>query len=137
MAANPLPAGIAVLCLIIALILLVARRRRRLSTPEKAEPEPDVLAKLEFLDGDMSQVRITTAALRIGRNPDNDLCLSNDSVSGYHAEMHCDREGRFHITDLDSSNGILVNDIRQTQHTLADGDVIELGEVRFRFTLDK
>lgn len=138
--ANPVSsalAGIAVLSLLIALLLFVAERWRRQSAPEEEEPEPEVLAALEFLDGDMSRADITTAALRIGRNPDNDLCLTNDSVSGYHAELHRNRQGRFHITDLDSSNGILINEEPQTQHTLADGDVIALGEVRFRFALEK
>ena len=45
------------------------------------------------------------------------------------------RDGSFTITDLGSGNGILINGSRVTQSTLRDGDTVELGEVRFRFSV--
>ncbi|MBF0371791.1 MAG: FHA domain-containing protein [Alphaproteobacteria bacterium] len=115
-----------------ALVLLcggafIAVRRRR-----EAE-KPAVQAWLAFLDGQASRHPVTTTALSIGRNPDNGLCLANETVSGHHAEIHRQRDGTFAITDLGSVNGVYVNEQRVERHELADGDLIELGEVRLRF----
>jgi pSer/pThr/pTyr-binding forkhead associated (FHA) protein len=43
------------------------------------------------------------------------------------------RDGAFTITDLNSGNGTIVNGKRITQSSLSDGDLIEIGEVRFTF----
>ena len=68
--------------------------------------------------------------------PSNDIVFSNTSISGYHAELHAKRDGTFYISDLGSGNGVLVNNQRISQSAdLKEGDLIELGEVRFRFRL--
>jgi len=86
-------------------------------------------------DADGTRLAITKTASRIGRRSDNDIVFSNDSVSGHHAELHMSREGAFSITDLGSGNGIVLNGKKVTQGGLRDGDLVELGEVRFRFSL--
>lgn len=118
----------------LVLILAAFRRRRaayrkRLADGHFEEPE----AWLEFLDGDGRHVGVTGTAFRIGRNRDNDLVLANDSVSGQHAVIHKARDGGFSITDLKSVNGVLVNLTLVQNAILNNGDLIELGEVRFRF----
>ena len=55
----------------------------------------------------------------------------------HHAEVHRRREGDFYIVDLASTNGLLVNENKVHQEELHDGDVIELGEVRLRFVIEK
>ena len=62
-------------------------------------------------------------ALRIGRNDDNDVTLADNSISGYHAEIHRKRDGTFIITDLDSKNGVLLNDYIGDIAELKDGGV--------------
>jgi pSer/pThr/pTyr-binding forkhead associated (FHA) protein len=93
------------------------------------------LAHLVLQDANSTRLAITKTASRIGRRADNDIVFSNDSVSGHHAELHMGRDGSFTITDLGSGNGILINGSRVTQSTLRDGDTVELGEVRFRFSV--
>jgi len=94
-------------------------------------------AYLEMQDAESSRMPITKTASRIGRRGDNDIVFSNDSVSGHHAEIHMARDGSFAITDLGSGNGVVVNGKTVTQSGLREGDLVELGEVRFRFALAK
>lgn len=133
---NQVIAGLGVIFLLGLLVLLISsvRRRRAAYLKRLAEghfDEPD--AWLEFLDGDGRHVGVTGTAFRIGRNKDNDLVLANDSVSGQHAVIHKGREGHYSITDLKSINGVLVNLSLVQTANLNNGDLIELGEVRFRF----
>lgn len=100
-------------------------------------PEPilPVLAWLVTLDADETRYPITKAATRIGRKTDNDIVMKNNSVSSHHAEL-LKRGDKFIITDLEASNGVFIGGKRVDKVPLAEGDVIELGEVRLRFTLN-
>jgi chromosome segregation ATPase len=69
----------------------------------------------------------------IGRAPESDLCLKDSSISRRHAVLTIGPNGAF-IEDLHSVNGITVNRQRVRQARLTDGDVVELGLRRFRFT---
>jgi hypothetical protein len=102
-------------------------------TPTAGNP---AMAWLVMQDADATKVGLNKTASRIGRRQDNDIVFSNDSVSGHHAEIHMARDGSFTITDLNSGNGVLVNGKRVTQSSLRDGDIVELGEVGFRFSLN-
>jgi pSer/pThr/pTyr-binding forkhead associated (FHA) protein len=42
--------------------------------------------------------------LTIGRDSENDIVINEASVSGKHAELFKDDEGRFFLTDLNSKN---------------------------------
>lgn len=76
-----------------------------------------------LLDGD----RVT-----IGRHPESDIVLDDDSVSSRHAEL-CERDGRWSVRDLQSSNGTTVNGASAFEETLADGDIIRFGGVECVF----
>ena len=106
--------------------IFVLRNRK-----SKAPPVP--VAFLEMQDAESKRIPLTKEANRIGRRSDNDIVFSNTSISGYHAEIHAKRDGSFYISDLGSGNGLSVNDQRVTQSDLKDGDLVDLGEVRFRF----
>jgi chromosome segregation ATPase len=69
----------------------------------------------------------------IGRAAESDLCLKDSSVSRRHAVVTIGPKGAF-IEDIHSVNGVTVNRQRIRHARLADGDVIELGLKRFRFT---
>jgi chromosome segregation ATPase len=69
----------------------------------------------------------------IGRAPESDLRLKDSSVSRRHAVVTIGPKGAF-IEDVRSVNGVTVNRQRIRHARLADGDVIELGLKRFRFT---
>ena len=83
-------------------------------------------------------IPLRTTNVRIGRHRDNDICLQNDSISRRHALLHFNADNRrFVITDLGGDNGVIVNKVKQQSHELSDGDLVELGEVRLRFRVNK
>jgi hypothetical protein len=66
----------------------------------------------------------------IGRSPDADLVIADDFVSSTHAKIAPEGSG-FVLTDLDSTNGTLVNGQPATRPLeVGAGDVIELGQNR-------
>jgi len=66
--------------------------------------------------------------LTLGRDPGNDVVISNPQISRQHARVTRQDELMV-IEDLGSTNGTFVNGMRLTgPHTLANGDVIGLGD---------
>ena len=63
----------------------------------------------------------------IGRNSTNTIVIDNLAVSGYHAAVVFDASG-LRITDLDSKNGIFVNDQKIVQSPLNHKDAICIGK---------
>jgi chromosome segregation ATPase len=101
--------------------------------PVEAVRLPDDAAT--FIPLDNSDAPPLTLGLHttIGRAPESDLCLKDSSISRRHAVLTIGPNGAF-IEDLHSVNGITVNRQRVRQARLTDGDVVELGLRRFRFT---
>lgn len=117
--------------LLLILAVLILRQRKPQPAPAPFAPLP--AAYLQMQDAESRRIPLTKPASRIGRHPENDIIFANTSVSGYHAEIHAQRDGTYRITDLGSGNGLRVNDQSVAQAALTDGDLVELGEVRFRF----
>ncbi len=70
----------------------------------------------------------------LGRIVDNDLVLYDSAVSRRHAVIYY-RNGQFILEDLGSSNGTILNGNFITQPTvLYEGDLIDIGSVRFQFS---
>jgi diguanylate cyclase (GGDEF)-like protein len=69
----------------------------------------------------------------IGRESTCSLTLPDGGVSRTHARIERQANGRYHIQDLDSTNGTYVNDARVRAGFLKDGDYVRLGERIFRF----
>jgi pSer/pThr/pTyr-binding forkhead associated (FHA) protein len=76
------------------------------------------------------------AKVSIGRGSENDIAVSCPSVSVFHAVMER-QSGGFRIKDLSSTNGTKLDGIKQDVIPLADGSVVELGDVRFEFQLSE
>lgn len=68
----------------------------------------------------------------IGRTPECDVILYDAGVSRRHARIFDEGAG-FHIEDLGSSNGTVVNGSKVSKQPLKDGDSITLGPVKFTF----
>ncbi len=68
----------------------------------------------------------------IGRARSCDIVVSDPGASRRHAEIALD-EGKFYITDLDSTNGTYVNGKRIARHPLAHGDLLAIGRTTARF----
>lgn len=96
-------------------------------------PPETVYARLQFLDANSTVMPIGSTTVSIGRHEDNDICLSNPSVHRQHAVIHMTPERGFVLRDLGGQNGVIVNNKRIQQRELADGDLVEFGEVRARF----
>lgn len=120
-------ATLVVISVLIGIVYLIIKRVRR--------SKPITYATLVELNGMGTKHLIQLTAIRIGRGPDNEVRLMNDSISSHHAEIHRRREGGFYIVDLSSTNGVFVNDEKVNQGELKNNDIIELGEVRLRFGL--
>lgn len=81
-------------------------------------------------------LRLGNEATGIGRAPDNAVCLDDAAISNHHARI--DRQdGKYVVSDLDSTNGISLFGERVRQHMLADGDEFSILEFSFRFLLDQ
>jgi adenylate cyclase len=70
----------------------------------------------------------------IGRGLDNSIVVEDDarSLSRHHAEMQVTEKGVF-LTDLNSSNGTLVNQAKIVQQKLNNRDLVQFGSVVFQF----
>lgn len=75
--------------------------------------------------------------MRIGREDDNDVQLSDPTVHRYHAVISRSAETGFVVSDLssDDGNGVIINGKRVRRQRLNDGDVITLGAAKLTFRL--
>ena len=79
---------------------------------------------------------LDSAAVTLGRAPENDLVLDSDEfASVQHVRIEPRRDGVW-VEDLDSTNGTFVNGVKLTRpRKLASGDVIRVGETDLRYEL--
>ncbi len=69
----------------------------------------------------------------IGRSPDNDLSLTDETVSQRHAKI-LDENGSVIIEDLGSRNGVFVNGFQvEKRAALSPGDSIQVGRVTLKY----
>ncbi len=95
--------------------------------------------RLRVIDpnGDSSLVANQTLCLQpitwLGRDPENVIVLEHTSVSDRHACLHWEN-GVWWIEDLNSLNGTTLNESSLAQAMpLSHGDIIGIGDLRFRF----
>jgi ABC transport system ATP-binding/permease protein len=77
-------------------------------------------------------MRLPETLLRIGRAADNQVVISDLSVSRYHAELRRDPAGGYVIIDLNSHNGTYVNGQRVGAAPVTDLDIIGIGPATYR-----
>jgi pSer/pThr/pTyr-binding forkhead associated (FHA) protein len=80
-----------------------------------------------------SEYPLDRERLTIGRAEDASISVNHNSVSRLHSEVHALGDGRFEIVDKGSSNGVCVNGAELRRGIIEPGDIIELGDVRFKF----
>jgi chromosome segregation ATPase len=85
-------------------------------------------------DGDSEVVHMLGRKTSVGRTPDNDLQIDAKFISRHHAVILA---GPAHtiIEDLNSTNGVMVNNRRIARQTLKDGDIVVIGKTAFRFAV--
>ncbi len=105
-----------------------------LKAPRKQSKDRHLLVRVR--GAELGRVTLLSPErVRVGRNQDSELWLSDDGVSRRHASLY--REGNTYIVeDEGSANGTFVAGIKVTRHELRDGDVIQFGPTAvFRYTL--
>ncbi len=107
------------------------------SPPEPVSPEdqPQVVpARLVMLSAPApgAEFAVSEGVQRIGRAEDLDIWVNHRSISREHAEIESTSE-RIRIADLQSANGLRINGQEIDDGELQSGDLVELGQVRFRF----
>ena len=70
--------------------------------------------------------------MRIGKAQDNDLVLTDDTVSRHHCEIIRAPDG-LHVRDLDSTNGTKIDGTRIREAMVQPGSVLKVGEVEIQF----
>ncbi len=81
-------------------------------------------------------IELPQGGLVLGRAADCDICLMSTSVSTRHARIECKPDGVY-LVDLNSTNGVTVNDKEIAFQRLRDNDRFKLGEVPFCFYEDE
>lgn len=96
-----------------------------------------ILGTITMLSGSSTgqTYQITKTILTIGREPSNDIVLSEASISRHHAQIR-QQNGTWSINKLAPQNTVTINQRPIEQGTLNDKDVIGLGPtVRFTFRM--
>ena len=103
--------------------------------PQGHEPAADGATRLLIrTDGESEVVHVLARKTTVGRTPDNDLQIDAKFISRHHAVILA---GPAHaiIEDLNSTNGVTVNNRRITRQPLKDGDNVVIGKTQFRFVV--
>ena len=77
---------------------------------------------------------IRSSICRIGRHRQNDIRFPDLTVSRFHGELIRNGVGTFTLVDRSSSNGIRVGNRPVRSAVLRDGEFVEIGTVRLRFS---
>jgi Protein of unknown function (DUF3662)/FHA domain len=72
----------------------------------------------------------------LGRSRECDCVLNDPNVSRRHAELRRGSTGDWHIVDLESTNGVKVNDRQVDASRLSPGDRVSLGTIQFIFDIE-
>ena len=78
---------------------------------------------------------VADALTAIGRSPDNLIQLTDPDVSKYHAAVFR-KTNVWHLKDVGSKNGVLVNGQRVREAVLKHGDKITVGSTELVFEVD-
>ncbi|MFQ5660827.1 MAG: FHA domain-containing protein [Gammaproteobacteria bacterium] len=132
-----IPILLAILTVLVVITIIVIVQQKgikgllKASSPTEFRP----FAYLVVQDEKRTRYPITSTTWRIGRTRDNELTLQDSSVSRRHAEIQRYSNGKFIIFDVDSLNGVYVNEEKIKKKRLQEGDIIEIGDIYLRFTL--
>ena len=87
---------------------------------------PRLLIKSSGLN--VQAIQLSPGVNRVGRNPDNDHCLVDPTVSSYHCEITVSNEEVF-VRDLESTNGTFINRQPVREAPLRPGQTLHIGGI--------
>ena len=111
------------------------RMSARLHTPQQSPAaDKDRMSRVLIGKIDDQELRfpLFKKRLTIGRTQQNDIQLEAPHISRRHAVVMTEGEVT-RVIDWGSKNGVYVNSHRVTEHFLASGDVVAIGDAKFRY----
>lgn len=131
-----------VIAIVGSILRLVSGRQPRLSQiPRTVRTQPASAwrqrASLELTDSNAASFQVGRKPVRIGRETDNDLCLSDPTVHRYHAVLEQTPEAEYilsYVGDPDN-DGLFVNGQSVQRLRLRGGEILEIGAIKLRFAL--
>lgn len=136
-------AWIPILLLLVAAPLVVRWRGFNRLAPFQTKQSVDApSAQLLDVGGHVieagSTLPLATDRTRIGRDPNNDIVIENDTISSEHAMIEV-RDGRYWLQDLRSTNGTRLSDHRLAKGEstpLKGGDHIRFADIDLMFVVE-
>jgi diguanylate cyclase (GGDEF)-like protein len=102
--------------------------------PESKAPHDACLVHIYPTGPEMgTRYSLVGVTLIIGRDPTADIIINNPYVSRNHACLQPHPEGGYVVADLQSTNGVFVNENRTPNQRLKDGDYLRIGNYIFRY----
>jgi chromosome segregation ATPase len=98
---------------------------------EGEEASDEIERVLEPVDHDGDAIALIGKMLTVGRTNESDVCIPSKLVSRHHARLLLSPNGVI-IEDAGSTNGCYVNGKQVGKHLMQDGDLLELGDLRYR-----
>lgn len=83
------------------------------------------------------RITVPPAGVRIGRSSQNDVELTDPSISRFQCRVFPKPDNTLWVADLGSTNETLLNGVPIMESRLTPGDVIEIGDTRIRIALDE
>jgi type II secretory pathway predicted ATPase ExeA len=90
--------------------------------------DKDYLTRIEVrADGEtVSEYHFEAGRVIVGRSPDNEIYIDSKYISRHHAQLISGEAGCV-LEDLNSTNGVFIDDTPIKKQLLRDGDVISIG----------
>lgn len=104
--------------------------------PKVGVMRPDTVVFLEILSGPDSGNTFNLSqpgVYLIGRS-NGEIPLTDEKCSTKHAQIQILADDQYFLTDLASTNGTFLNDIRTSRRRLKHMDIIRIGDSKLRFT---
>jgi diguanylate cyclase (GGDEF)-like protein len=98
------------------------------TSADRQIPKPVLLCLSGVLAGKLLALELNKKTLFIGRdNEQCDICLDSPEISRIHARIEQKSDNSFVIYDLDSTNGVFINNQKTKEFILAPNDKIRFG----------
>lgn len=97
-----------------------------------SQPEESTIPEKAYLVVNANVFHLSKNLIKIGRSLENDLVLTDPTVSRFHAEIKYE-DSQFVLADLDSSGGTFLNNTKIKTGVLFSGDVILFSKLPVMF----
>ena len=99
-----------------------------LNLDERQRPGDEDVTRIEIRTGGevVEELTFPPGRVIVGRSPDNEIFINSKFVSRHHAQLISDHSGCV-IEDLNSTNGIFMDERQIKKLRLEDGDVVSIG----------